>query len=187
MSDSEVVNSALAKVDTGKFLRCDHVALEVAIATVAFLDANSVGAAGSVGCLRRTNDAVIGFSSRLAHDVKNAFSASYLNNNVRARVKNVHQVPTIYLSYSIAETIANVMGTEKCAEKYIYSSRGGGAPNGMAVLWYGGKDSYAPDAQALLEYVPDKYDCISCERFQYMKPCSDCVRCSQTMVTYTWS
>lgn len=185
MSDSDVINLALQKVSTGSLVKCDQTALEVAIATVSILDTNLIGPAGSVGCLRRSTGVVVGFSSQLGSVVRKEFKARNLAISISGTVQNI-QPPLISFAYDIAEPIRAKMGTERCAEKYIYSSRNG-IPTGMAVIWYGGKVDYTPDAEALKEFVPLQYDSVSTDRFQYMKPCDDCVRCSSTMMSYACS
>jgi hypothetical protein len=185
MPDCDIINAALDKVPTGSLVKCDQVCLEVAIAAVDILEANTIGAAGSVGCLRRSTGVVVGFSSQLAGVVKKQFKAKDLAITISGMVKNI-QAPLIFFAYDIAEPIRAAMGTERCAEKYIYSSRGG-VPTGMAVVWYGGKKSYEPDAEALKEFVPLEYNSISTDRFQYMKPCNDCVECSPTMMMFASS
>ena len=185
MPDCDIINLALEKVPTGSLVKCDQVALEVAIATAGILDAYAVGPAGSVGCLRRSTGVVVGFSSQLASVVRKQFKAKDLAITISGMVKNV-QSPLISFAYQIAEPIRAVMGTERCAEKYIYSSRNG-IPTGMAVVWYGGKANYTPDAEALKEFVPLKYNSISSDRFQYMKPCDDCVKCSTAMMMFACS
>jgi hypothetical protein len=185
MPDCDIINTALEKVPTGSLVKCDQVCLEVAIATADILATNAIGPAGSVGCLRRPSGVVVGFSSQLATVVKKQFKAKDLAIAISGKVANV-QAPLIFFSYDILEPIRSAMGTERCAEKFIYSSRGG-VPTGMAVIWYGGKADYKPDAEALKEFVPLKYDSISTERFQYMKPCDDCVKCSPTMMMFASS
>jgi hypothetical protein len=185
MSDSDIINLALEKVPTGSLVKCDQVALEVAIATAAILEKELIGPAGSVGCLRRSTGVVVGFSSQLASVVRKQLKPNYLAIKISGMVTNV-QSPLIAFAYQIAEPIFAVMGTERCAEKYIYSSRNG-VPTGMAVIWYGGKADYTPDAEALKEFVPLKYNSISSDRFQYMKPCDDCVKCSSAMMMFACS
>lgn len=185
MADCDIINTALEKVPTGSLVKCDQVCLEVAIAAVDILDANAIGPAGSVGCLRRSMGVVVGFSSQLSSVVKKEFKPKDLAATIGGMVKNI-QPPMIYFSYDILEPIYSAMGTERCAEKFIYSSRGG-VPTGMAVIWYGGKADYKPDAEALKEFVPLKYNSISTDRFQYMKPCDDCVKCSSTMMMFASS
>jgi hypothetical protein len=185
MPDCDIINTALDKVPTGSLVKCDQACLEVAIATAAILDFHAVGPAGSVGCLRRSIGVVVGFSSQLAGVVRKQFKAKDLAITISGMVKNI-QPPLISFAYEIAEPIRTAMGTERCAEKYIYSSRGG-VPTGMAVIWYGGKADYSPDAEALKEFVPLEYNSISTDRFQYMKPCNDCVKCSPAMMMFACS
>ncbi len=115
MADCDIINTALEKVPTGSLVKCDQVCLEVAIATVDILDANAIGPAGSVGCLRRSTGGVVGFSSQLAGVVKKKFKPKDLAIKISGMVKNI-QSPLIFFSYDILEPIRTAMGTERCAE-----------------------------------------------------------------------
>src|SRR5690242_3358806 len=101
MPDCDIINTALEKLPTGSLVKCDQVCLEVAIAAVDLLDANAIGAAGSVGCLRRSTGVVVGFSSQLASVVKKQFKAKDLAIAISGMVKNV-QSPMIFFAYDIA-------------------------------------------------------------------------------------